>query len=210
MADDPRTAVDGAGLVVCTTTTTTGYIALDWLAPGALVAHVSLDDVLPEVATGADLVVVDDWPPIAADDRRLFGRMLREGTLCGPGETRAGARSVDATLADVVAGRHPGRANDTDVVLSNPFGMGVLDVALAADVHDAALARDLGTVLEPDPSARQLSALIGAESSHATTRRPSAHQCGGADAGDHGLLVGQGRVAAGPGRAEQLRPPRRG
>ena len=149
VADDPRTAVEGAGLVVCTTTTTTGYIALDWLAPGALVAHVSLDDVLPEVATGADLVVVDDWNLIAADDRRLFGRMLREGTLCGPGESTPGARAVDATLADVVAGRHPGRAKDTDVVLSNPFGMGVLDVALAADVHDAALARDLGTVLEP-------------------------------------------------------------
>ena len=76
-------------------------------------------------------------------------RMLREGTLCGPGESTPGARAVDATLADVVAGRHPGRAKDTDVVLSNPFGMGVLDVALAADVYDAALARDLGTVLEP-------------------------------------------------------------
>lgn len=47
------------------------------------------------------------------------------------------------------AGAHPGRAEDTDVVLPNPFGMGVLDVAPAAAVHDAALARDLGTVIEP-------------------------------------------------------------
>ncbi|MEJ2861806.1 ornithine cyclodeaminase [Actinomycetospora flava] len=149
VADDPRTAVEGAGLVVCTTTTTTGYLALDWLAPGALVAHVSLDDVLPEVVAGADLVVVDDWDLVAADDRRLLGRMLREGTLAAPGESAPGARTVDASLADIVAGTHPGRAADTDVVLSNPFGMGVLDVALAADVHDAALARDLGTVLPP-------------------------------------------------------------
>jgi ornithine cyclodeaminase len=149
VADDPRAAVEGAGLVVCTTTTTSGYLALDWLAPGALVAHVSLDDVLPEVVTGADLVVVDDWDLIAADDRRLLGRMLREGTVAPPGESRPGARTVDTTLAQVVAGTHPGRARVTDVVLSNPFGMGVLDVALAADVHDAALARDLGTVLEP-------------------------------------------------------------
>ncbi|MDD7939956.1 ornithine cyclodeaminase [Actinomycetospora lutea] len=149
VADDPRAAVEGAGLVVCTTTTTTGYIALDWLAPGALVAHVSLDDVLPEVVAGADLVVIDDWDLIAADDRRLLGRMLREGTLAAPGESKDGARTVDATLADVVAGTHPGRARDTDVVLSNPFGMGVLDVALAADVHDAALARDLGTIIQP-------------------------------------------------------------
>ena len=109
----------------------------------------SLDDVLPEVVTGADLVVIDDWALIAADDRRLLGRMLREGTLAPPGESRPGARTVDATLADVVAGAHPGRGRDTDVILSNPFGMGVLDVALAADVYDAAVARDLGTVLEP-------------------------------------------------------------
>jgi ornithine cyclodeaminase/alanine dehydrogenase-like protein (mu-crystallin family) len=149
VADDPRTAVAGAGLVVCTTTTTTGYLALDWLAPGALVAHVSLDDVLPGVVTGADLVVVDDWDLVAADDRRLLGRMLREGTLAPPGESRPGARTVDATLAQVVAGTHPGRARAGDVVLSNPFGMGVLDVALAADVHDAAVARDLGTLLQP-------------------------------------------------------------
>lgn len=149
VADDPRAAVDGAGLVVCTTTTTTGYLALDWLAPGTLVAHVSLDDVLSEVVTGADLVVVDDWDLVAADDRRLLGRMLRQGTLAPPGETRAGARTVDTTLAEVVAGTHPGRARPDDVVLSNPFGMGVLDVALAAAVHDAALARDLGTVLAP-------------------------------------------------------------
>jgi len=149
VADDARAAVEGAGLVVCTTTTTTGYIALDWLAPGALVAHVSLDDVLPDVVAGADLVVVDDWDLVATDDRRLLGRMLREGTLAAPGEPKPGPRTGDATMADVVGGAHPGRARDTDVVLSNPFGMGVLDVALAADVHDAALARNLGTLIQP-------------------------------------------------------------
>lgn len=147
VADDPRTAVDGAGLVVCTTTTTTGYLALDWFAPGALIAHVSLDDVLPEVVLGADLLVVDDHGLVAADDRRVLGRMIRDGRVCGPGEAVPGARAVDATLADVVAGTHPGRARDTDVVLSNPFGMGVLDVALAAAVRDAAEALDLGFVL---------------------------------------------------------------
>ncbi len=147
IADDPRTAVNGADLVVCTTTTTTGYLALDWLAPGTLVAHVSLDDALPEVVLGADLLVVDDYGLVAADDRRILGRMIRDGRVCAPGEIAPGARAVDATLAAVVAGTHPGRARDTDVVLSNPFGMGVLDVALAAAIHDAAVALDLGTVL---------------------------------------------------------------
>lgn len=151
-ATDPRSAVDGAGLVVCTTTTTTGYVAHDWLAPGALVAHVSLDDVLPEVIERADLLVVDDWDLVAADDRRVLGRLYRSGDVTGPaGQHVAGApesgRRVDATLADVVTGKHPGRAAADDIVLSNPFGMGVLDVALAGAIREVAEREDIGTVL---------------------------------------------------------------
>lgn len=150
VAETAREAVEGSGLVVCTTTTTTGYIALDWLRPGALVAHVSLDDVLPEVVTGADLLVVDDWDLVAADDRRVLGRMWRDGAVTGPGGERfvdGAGRRVDATLADVVSGAHPGRAGIRDVVLSNPFGMGVLDVALAGAVLDDALDHGSGTTL---------------------------------------------------------------
>lgn len=150
VAGSAREAVAGAGLVVCTTTATTGYIGLDWLAPGALIAHVSLDDVLPEVVAGADLLVIDDWDLIAADDRRILGRMWREGTVTGPEGQRhvpGEGRQVDATLADVVSGTHPGRARAEDIVLSNPFGMGVLDVALAAAVLDTAVAEGRGTEL---------------------------------------------------------------
>lgn len=151
--EDPRSAVEGAGLVVCTTTTTTGYIAHDWLAPGALVAHVSLDDVLPEVVARADLLVVDDWELVAADDRRILGRLYRSGDVTGPagqhvaGTPQAGRR-VDAGLAEVVAGTHPGRGAHTDIVLSNPFGMGVLDVAMAAAVRDVAERDGVGTLLQ--------------------------------------------------------------
>jgi ornithine cyclodeaminase/alanine dehydrogenase-like protein (mu-crystallin family) len=160
-------AVRGAGIVVTTTTTTTGYIPYDWLAPGALIAHVSLDDVLPDVVRRADLVVVDDWPLVRADDRRLLGRMYRTGDLVGPGEAAPGrvgpggagsgqagpggaphrVRAVDAALADVVAGRHPGRTSADQIVLSNPFGMGILDVAFAAEVLRVARREGLGTVL---------------------------------------------------------------
>ncbi|HEX8305253.1 MAG TPA: hypothetical protein VF612_10275 [Jatrophihabitans sp.] len=154
VAGSAREAVAGAGLVVTVTTTTTGYLAQDWLAPGALIAHVSLDDVLPEVIEQADVLVVDDWDLIAADDRRVLGRMYRSGAVTGPAGQRfaadAGAgRRVDATLAEILTGDHPGRSAATDIVLSNPFGMGVLDVALAAAVRDLAMAGDIGTTLRP-------------------------------------------------------------
>jgi ornithine cyclodeaminase len=146
-----RAAVEGADVVVTVTVTVEGYLEHAWLKPGALVAHVSLDDVLPEVVTGADLVVVDDWGLVSHDDRRLLGRMWRAGQLRDPDggyrpDTVAdpAAGQVHTTLGDVLAGRHPGRSRPTDIVLSNPFGMSVLDVALGAVVARTAETRGLG------------------------------------------------------------------
>jgi ornithine cyclodeaminase/alanine dehydrogenase-like protein (mu-crystallin family) len=151
-AGSVREAVSGAGVIVTTTTTTEPYLEYGWLSPGALVAHVSLDDVLPEVVQRAGLVIVDDWPLVSGDGRRLLGRMYRAGELTGPAdeaarEPVAGARRVDATLGDVLTGRHPGRTSEEQVVLSNPFGMGILDVQLAAAVLGVAQAAGRGTVL---------------------------------------------------------------
>lgn len=148
-----RTAVEGADVVVTATTTTHGYIPHDWIEPGALVAHVSLDDLLPDAVARADLVFVDDWNLVRDDARRLLGRMYRSGDLLAPGTGPTGPvqgrpRSVDGTLADVISGRHPGREDARAVIVSNPFGMGILDVALAAEVEEAARALGLGTELE--------------------------------------------------------------
>jgi N-[(2S)-2-amino-2-carboxyethyl]-L-glutamate dehydrogenase len=152
LSDGAEDAVRDAGVVVTTTTTTTGYIPYAWLAPGALIAHVSLDDVLPDVVRLADLTIVDDWSLVSADSRRLLGRMYRSGELLGTkgeafGIPAPGARQIDATLADVVAGRHPGRQAPEQIILSNPFGMGILDVALAAEVLRVAGTLDLGVTL---------------------------------------------------------------
>lgn len=151
-ADSAEVAVRDAEVVVTTTTTADGYLPHCWLAPGAVVAHVSLDDVMPDVVTGADLVVVDDWQLVSTDDRRLLGRMWREGALLGPNgeafeQATARARRVDATLADIAVGRHPGRTAEEQIVLSNPFGMGILDVALAGEVLRVAERQDVGTFL---------------------------------------------------------------
>ncbi|MFF8911484.1 ornithine cyclodeaminase family protein [Streptomyces olivaceoviridis] len=155
-AASARAAVTGAQLVVTTTVTTTGYLPFAWLDPGTLVAHVSLDDVLPDVVALSDLVVVDDWSLVSHDDRRLLGRMYRSGDLAGPdGELfeaeaeadGARARKVDATLADIVSGSRPGRRTPEQIILSNPFGMGILDVAVAAEVLHTATALGLGRTL---------------------------------------------------------------
>jgi N-[(2S)-2-amino-2-carboxyethyl]-L-glutamate dehydrogenase len=145
----PQDAVAGAAIVLTSTTTTKGYLPLHWLDPGALILHVSLDDVLPDVVAGAGMIVVDDWHLVSSDDRRLLGRLWRSGDLTGPdGEAfdtpSPTARRVDATLGGILGARYPGRAGSDGVVLFNPFGMGILDVALAANVLRVAEKLDLG------------------------------------------------------------------
>ena len=137
-------------LVVSVTTTTEGYIHFDWLQPGALLVNVSLDDPLPEVVLRAHKVIVDDWSLVSSDNRRLIGRMYMAGQIADPAEpieTINGRRRIDAELGDLVIGRKEGRSNLAEVILVNPFGLSIEDVALAANVYQAARDLDLGILL---------------------------------------------------------------
>jgi ornithine cyclodeaminase len=143
-----QAAVRAADVVVPVTTATEGYIEYDWLRPGAIVVNVSLDDVLPEVVLKADRLVVDDWAIVAGDDVRLLGRMVRAGIVVGPGRsngTSGTPRAVDAELGAVLAGLAPRRERPQEIVLMNPFGLGIEDVAVATAVAATARARGLGT-----------------------------------------------------------------
>jgi ornithine cyclodeaminase len=142
-------AISQAQLIVPVTTTTAGYISFRWLQPGALLSNVSLDDPQPEVVLKAHQLVVDDWKLVKADKRRLIGRMYREGSVIGPNTTSTnGARKIDAQLGEIVAGTKAGRTSDDEIILFNPFGLAIEDVALAADVYRAAKEAGIGTFLE--------------------------------------------------------------
>ena len=152
VAPSAEAAIRPAQLIVPVTTTTTGYIALDWLQPGAILVNVSLDDPLPEVALRADRLFVDDWHLVRADSRRLLGRMYRAGQIEGPdaspGPGGTGHAWLTASWGRCWAGLRPGRLRERDVILVNPFGLAIEDVALAAEVHRAATRRGLGLWLE--------------------------------------------------------------
>lgn len=144
-------AIRPAQLIVPVTTVTQGYIPFAWLQPGALVVNISLDDVLPEVVFRANKVVVDDWYLVKSDSRRLLGRMYRAGQLIGPDElpqeSGTNCRRVNASLGDLVLGRKMGRERKEDIILVNPFGLAIEDVACAARVYQKALERGTGTWL---------------------------------------------------------------
>jgi N-[(2S)-2-amino-2-carboxyethyl]-L-glutamate dehydrogenase len=139
VSDSAEQAIRGAGLIVTVTTTTTPYLRYEWLQPGALLVNVSLDDPLPEVFLRADKLFVDDWNLIAADEHRLLGRLLREGTI---------ARVDDAELGRLLAGAQHGRSHPDEIVVVNPFGLAIEDLAVAKQVYAFATASGLGTNLD--------------------------------------------------------------
>lgn len=147
-------AIRAAQLIVPVTTTTTGYIQFDWLQPGSILVNISLDDPLPEVVFKADRVIVDDWNLVKSDSRRLIGRMYRAGQIIGPGEPAGTAgngqqrRRIDAQLGEVALGTGAGREHPDDIILVNPFGLAVEDIALASHVYEAALKLNVGVWLK--------------------------------------------------------------
>jgi ornithine cyclodeaminase/alanine dehydrogenase-like protein (mu-crystallin family) len=149
VASSAEEAVSGSDLVVTTTTATDGYIPMDWLAPGSVLVMVSLDDARPEVVMAAERVFVDSWALVCSDERRLLGRMWRDGMIVGPHEDdREGARRVDGELGEILTGAKAPRISPDGVVLVNPFGMAIHDVAVAEAVARAALVLGLGRHLE--------------------------------------------------------------
>lgn len=152
MTESAEEAIRTAQLVVPVTTTTTGYIQFDWLQPGAILVNISLDDPLPEVVFRADRVIVDDWKLVKDDPRRLIGRMYRAGQIIGPDESVArvgeNQRCIDAQLGDVVMSGRGMRSHLDDIILVNPFGLAIEDVALATHVYQRALQLGLGVWLE--------------------------------------------------------------
>jgi ornithine cyclodeaminase len=142
-------AIRPAELIVTATTTTQGYIPFSWLQPGAVLVHVSLDDVLPEVVLCAQKVIVDDWKLVKSDSRRLLGRMYRAGQVAGPDDPApTAARRIDAELGAVLTGQRPGRQTESDIILINPFGLAIEDIALAKHIYEYALSHSLGTWLD--------------------------------------------------------------
>lgn len=151
VARSAREAVDGAQVVVPVTTVTEPYIGRGWLSGTDLVVNVSLDDCARDVFEECDVLVVDDWDLVATDDRRLLGRLASAGAIAPPvanGERGdgvgdgGGGRPVDLTLGDVV---DAGAVHDPGgLVVVNPFGMGIHDVALGREIVATAVADGSG------------------------------------------------------------------
>jgi ornithine cyclodeaminase/alanine dehydrogenase-like protein (mu-crystallin family) len=132
-ADTIEAAVTGADLVLTATNTGRAMLEERWAGPGVVVA--ALDSAEPgrDLAEKADLFVVDSREQLRKELTELFG-------ADAPGW-------VDATVAEVVSGKHPGRTSPDERVLIITQGMASQDIALANLAYQRALKRNLGQPL---------------------------------------------------------------
>ncbi|NJP96369.1 2,3-diaminopropionate biosynthesis protein SbnB [Nonomuraea sp. FMUSA5-5] len=130
-------AVAAHELVSIATTAVEPHLTLAGVRPGAVVLHISLRDIVPETILAARNVVDD------------VDHAVRERTSLHLAELRTGGRDfVHATLGGLLRGTATLPGGQDGPVIFSPFGLGVLDIALARYVADEARERGLGVPVE--------------------------------------------------------------
>jgi 2,3-diaminopropionate biosynthesis protein SbnB len=140
VADRIEEALGAHTLISFATTAAVPHTGLEHCVPGSLVLHLSLRDIRPDVLLDNDSVVnvVDD-----AD------HVCRESTSVDLAARLAGHREfIGSSLGEILA--EPGRVrrDPRRVTVFSPFGLGMLDIALAEFVRLEARSRGLGTRLD--------------------------------------------------------------
>jgi 2,3-diaminopropionate biosynthesis protein SbnB len=135
IAPDARSLLRGCTLVSLATTAATPHIHdLSGCPPGSTILHVSLRDFAPEVILSCDNVVDD------------VDHVCRAQTSIHLAEQLMGHRDfVRCTLADVFMGHAPAKRDPQAVTIFSPFGLGVLDIAVARVLTTLAQDAECGT-----------------------------------------------------------------
>jgi 2,3-diaminopropionate biosynthesis protein SbnB len=137
IADSVEAALGSARLITISTTSIEPHISsLSVCQPDSLLLHLSLRDLTPQVILTCDNVVDD------------VDHVCQANTSVHLAEHLTGNRDfIRCTLAEVLLGSAPARPQGAITVFS-PFGLGVLDLALARLLRDLAASQGRGTTIK--------------------------------------------------------------
>ena len=135
VVDDLAAVFDNAPVVAMATTAVKPHIdRLPDRHPASVVLHTSLRDLTVNAILQADNVVDD------------IDHVLRAETSVHLAEQKVGHRDfIRCTIGDILNGAASPRNEDRSAVVFSPFGLGVLDLAVAGVVHRHAVAQGAGT-----------------------------------------------------------------
>jgi 2,3-diaminopropionate biosynthesis protein SbnB len=131
-------AVRAGDVVITCTVTDKPYIPYEWLREGAFISNVSIMDIHKDVFLKADKVIVDDW-----DQSNREGKIIHQLVM----EGEFSREQLYAELGEIVSGRKTGREHDKEIIILNPMGMAIEDIACAYELYKAALDNGKGTKL---------------------------------------------------------------
>lgn len=132
-AESVEAAVRGADQILTCTSSGQSLLEDAWVQPGAVVSCLETAEPGVALVRGADLLVVDSREQLAGELVECFGPDA--------------LGLVDATISEVLAGRHPGRTSPGQRVVVISQGLASLDVALAHQAYKLAAAAGLGSPL---------------------------------------------------------------
>lgn len=129
ISPDAADVLARSGVVSLATTAARPHLSdLNACRKGTLILHLSLRDLAPEVILQSENVVDD------------VDHVCRAETSLHLAEQLVGHRDfIAGTLADILSGRRARREGANGVTIFSPFGLGVLDLALAALTRDLAV-----------------------------------------------------------------------
>jgi len=136
-ADLSKNTTDADIIVTCTTAKK-AFLGLEHVRPGTFIAGIGADsaeksELGPALMARASVVV--DGLEQCAEIGDLH-HAIAAGAMS--------SASVHATLAEVVAGRKPGRRDKEEITIFDSTGMAVLDVAAAMHIYERARSRGAG------------------------------------------------------------------
>jgi 2,3-diaminopropionate biosynthesis protein SbnB len=137
IANDVNNVLRSTSLISIATTALKPHIFdLSICSPPSTILHVSLRDIGPTAILACDNIVDD------------INHVCRAETSLHLTEQMVGHRNfIRCTLADITMGLSDKKSDLNSISIFSPFGLGILDLAVASLVYQRGLQKNLGTVI---------------------------------------------------------------